>query len=91
MSCATPAPFTVEDIRGVTTNGRPVICGGYNGESVSDECTVYSSTDDTWDHLATMETQRYFYGAAQINQMDFWITGEKRGLSEPDHPKSFKH
>lgn len=77
--CPRPAqyPTRIEGTTGVLSDGKPVVCGGKDGDSnISDKCYQYQEDSDSWTLLATMLEPRDDLVSVQLNNGDFWILGE---------------
>ena len=71
------APY--DFVRGATFNhaGYPVICGGlasYEPYTYLDQC--WRAEDNGWVQLASMAQKREFLAGVELNDKEFWVTGE---------------
>ena len=64
--------FPTSDSAGVTYNGNPVICGG---DPITNSCFVFDPRLGTWTTLAKMIQKRQYPAGMQVNDKDFWISG----------------
>jgi hypothetical protein len=78
-------PKSVDYATGLFANQQPIYCGGYDGNSYSNECFKWNNG---WSKLATLKTGRT--AAAMVALVNgFWITGGSNGniLKSTEHIK----
>ena len=68
-------PYRIIDSVGGLLGTTPVICGGRNMSGYLDDCVLYGTSQ-----TITMNSQRAFHSAVQLNTSTIWILGGMKGL-----------
>ena len=83
LDCITASayPFPVYGAAGGVLNGKPTVCGGYDGEKDRQECYRYESERNEWILVGEMSQAKRFMGSAYDQDWGLVMVG---GISITD-------
>ena len=68
-------PLAVTFSTGDLVDGRPRVCGGYDGTAVTNMCYEYITESNQWQDVAPMQTPRYVHKSSKVDSATWFITG----------------